>query len=1085
MIDHTPHIGKIKLFAVFICLLALFAVNGVADYSSSDSSIFAAHSFPAKSYTGAALALPTISSINPSTATIGATINATVSGTGLSNTLSVVFSGRGVIATIKGGGTDTSLPLSIFIAPDASAGPRTFTVTTAEGSVTSGNITLTLVAPTAKVDSLNPDRLFAGGPASDIRIIGSGFIASSVVKVNGIKRTTEFVRSTQLKVRLSAEEIKTSGTFSFSVENPPPGGESNIRELQIISTGCGGTLNAINLKRDSAPPCGSIITISPSNARQGDTLNAVISVFGFFAVVTDVDFGQKITATIQPGATAFTIPVQIKIDEKADIGKRSIIINGFNELQDAFEVLPQITTVSSISPATAAQGSTVDAVITGTGLQKVTAVNFNVSAVTANLLPGATSTSLPVRIVLAADAATGPLPFTLQTANEPVSSGNVTFEVTLARAATISIISRDPVVNRGQGLQLQAEVLDSTGNIISNAAIRFESDNTEVASVDPTNVIRGNKAGVTTITARAQVSSQLVTDSVSLQVTEIEDNDLGDAGIGEIVIVTDESSPLRTFILRSDFRRHVIRQDNLFGGSSSVFAGTEDTAGGEKDPTERLNSHFNRPHGISFDRLTGDLYVADSENSVIRKITKNGSVEVVTGALGQSGDQNGTLAQARFNKPRGIASDSRNRKLYVADTGNHTIRVIDLNTQTVSTIAGKSGDPGLSDGPGAQARLRSPRGLIIDAVGFNVIVADNGNNRVRLVSPDGNVLTFGVVGGQSIKPINETQEAAIGSGVGITFDGPSAVSIDGASNIYVAERNGVKRIAKLGSTVTDLVQKATFVEPTGLAASGNSVFVYDVSNSQTGRSLLNKVVVPASITAITPSSGNVGSTVDAVITGSNLEGAIAVDFTGSGVTARILQGGTSTSLPVRITIAADAALGARSFTVTTADSKASSPADAVFTIKRVNRPPVLSPINDQNVSLGSTITITPSATDADNDRLIYSVTGLPPTATINALTGAITYKGVLADAGKVFNVVLTASDEFGGADSKSFKITVSIKPGDVNGNGEVDSNDLVLLIQVLLGNRPLSDAPGADVNGDKRIDVADLIRLILILNGRF
>jgi len=862
---------------------------------------------------GSSVPPPTITGINPSTATIGSTINATISGTDLNNALSVTFSGAGVVATIRDGATAESLPVSIFIAADAAPGPRTFTVANAGGAVSSGSLTFSLENPAPVITLLNPNQLVAEGPASTVRVIGNNFTASSVISINGVNRETDLVKSSQLRVNLSPSDIASPGQLTFTVTNPAPGGgASNPVNLQIIAP-----------SRNPA-----IDSISPSSARQGDTVNVVIS-GSSLAGATGVSLGAGITATIQSGATGLTIPVQLAIAEDAPVGARTVTVTTpqgtISSQPGAFNVAPQLTRVFSINPTTIAQGATVNATITGAGLRNVTAVNFNLSGVTATILSGATSRSLPIRITASSTASLGALPFTLQTATESASSGDVIFEVIAAATATLRIAQRAPVINRSQNLQLQVEAIDSNGNPVSATAVQFISDNAEVASVDTSNRIRGNKPGTATITARLQIGSQTVTDAVSVQVTQVEDNDLGQAGPGEIAV--DRSVPPRIF--QSDFRRHVIRV-GAFDSDFSVYAGIENTAGGVNG--QRLNALFNSPQGIGFDNTAGNVYIADSANSVIRRIRQDGIVETVAGAIGQPGAVDGAAAQARFNNPRGLALDGRG-KVYVADTNNNTIRVVDLVNGQVSTLAGMSGQAGFADGQGAAARFDRPQGLTFDATGQNIIVADSGNNRVRLVTPTGSVLTLGVIGGQSIKAINETMEAATGgAGAGIVFDGPTSVSVDAAGNIFVAERNGVRKVAKLSSAITDLAQRGTFVEPKGVSISGNSVFVYDVGSSGVGRSLLSRVVVPTSITSINPAGGAPGTTVDAVIIGDNLDGALAVELSGSGVTARILPGGTSTSLPVRITIASNAPIGARSFTVITPDNKVSSPVDVVFRV---------------------------------------------------------------------------------------------------------------------------------------------------------
>ena len=120
--------------------------------------------------------------------------------------------------------------------------------------------------------------------------------------------------------------------------------------------------------------------------------------------------------------------------------------------------------------------------------------------------------------------------------------------------------------------------------------------------------------------------------------------------------------------------------------------------------------------------------------------------------IGYPGSTDGTGADAMFNRPMGIALDRRTGNLYVADTGNHTIRKV-TPEGVVTTLAGKAGECGTADGkiiadPKITARFCGPRGIAIDKSG-NIYVADTGNSTVRKITPDGLVST--VAGTPGIK----------------------------------------------------------------------------------------------------------------------------------------------------------------------------------------------------------------------------------------------------------------------------------------------------------------------------------------------
>ena len=193
-------------------------------------------------------------------------------------------------------------------------------------------------------------------------------------------------------------------------------------------------------------------------------------------------------------------------------------------------------------------------------------------------------------------------------------------------------------------------------------------------------------------------------------------------------------------------------------------------------------AQFNHAGGVALD-AQGTIYVADSQNNTIRKITPAGVVSVLAG--------NGTYHYAdspygpfaSFGDPRNLLVDAQGN-LLVADTGNGSIRRIDSDGG-VTTWAG-TGQPGYVDGPGSIARFESPLGLAQDAAG-NVYVADADNFRIRRIDPLGNVTTVAGTGvrGSIDGPANTAR-----------FYEPNGLALDAAGNLYIADGPG-NRIRKL------------------------------------------------------------------------------------------------------------------------------------------------------------------------------------------------------------------------------------------------------------------------------------------------
>lgn len=171
-------------------------------------------------------------------------------------------------------------------------------------------------------------------------------------------------------------------------------------------------------------------------------------------------------------------------------------------------------------------------------------------------------------------------------------------------------------------------------------------------------------------------------------------------------------------------------------GAASVFAGqTKATGSADGAGSAAL---FTTPRGISIDGKD-NLYVADEGNCNIRKITPDGVVTTLAGVAGKTGSADGAGTTATFAGPRALAADAGGT-VYVADTDNHCIRKI-TPAGMVTTLAGLAGEAGLADGAASAARFAEPRGIAVDTAG-NIYVADSGNSAIRQITADGNVTTI-------------------------------------------------------------------------------------------------------------------------------------------------------------------------------------------------------------------------------------------------------------------------------------------------------------------------------------------------------
>jgi|GEM_PF-1356153 len=168
----------------------------------------------------------------------------------------------------------------------------------------------------------------------------------------------------------------------------------------------------------------------------------------------------------------------------------------------------------------------------------------------------------------------------------------------------------------------------------------------------------------------------------------------------------------------------------LAGAGLPSKAGSADGAGNA--------ARFNSPMGVAVDGA-GNVFVADTLNDTIRKVTPRGVVTTAAGVAGWPGANDGPASLARFNNPQAVAVDSAGN-VFVADTLNDTIRKVTPGGM-VTTVAGVALAPGTNDGPASVARFNHPSALLVDPSG-NLFVEDTGNNTVRKITPDGVVTTL-------------------------------------------------------------------------------------------------------------------------------------------------------------------------------------------------------------------------------------------------------------------------------------------------------------------------------------------------------
>lgn len=245
-------------------------------------------------------------------------------------------------------------------------------------------------------------------------------------------------------------------------------------------------------------------------------------------------------------------------------------------------------------------------------------------------------------------------------------------------------------------------------------------------------------------------------------------------------------------------------------------------------------AQFNEPRGVVFDALRSILYVADTGNNVVRKITADGVVSTLAGS-GHPDDMDGVGAGASFKNPVGLALDASGNVL-VADMLNHSIRRITPDG-VVTTLAGGVHD-GFADGPTAQALFKLPEGVAVSADG-SVYVADTGNNLLRRIA-NGNVTTIAGTGHPGL----------VDGGTAIAeFKEPASIAVDDSGALLVADRgnDAIRRVAN--GLVATIAPNVGWKAPSGVASEG--VIVIGDSGNDAVRVLYRAL----SVSAVYPSRG--------------------------------------------------------------------------------------------------------------------------------------------------------------------------------------------------------------------------------------
>ena len=452
----------------------------------------------------------------------------------------------------------------------------------------------------------------------------------------------------------------------------------------------------------------------------------------------------------------------------------------------------------------------------------------------------------------------------------------------------------------------------------------------------------------------------------------------------------------------ADTENHVIREITT-NGNITTYAGLG-IAGYEGNGGLATLAQFNFPCGLAVDS-SANVYIADLGNNVVREITvSNGDIVLVAGGYnpGYSGD-GGQAASAQLNSPSSVALDSSNN-IYIADYYNNAIRKVTVSTGFITTVAGPgTGAAGYSGDGGAatSALLSKPWGLAIDSSG-NLYIGDTANNVVRYVSSSGNISTLAGnhTGGYS---------GDGGAATSAQLNRPMGIAL-GSGNVYVADANNnvIRLLTPAGTTPALRVA----VTHTGAFQPGQTSAAFSIT------------VTNASGAGTSNGAVTVTATLSANLTLGSLSGS---GWSCSGTTCSrsdgLAAGASYPAIAVTVTVASAPAAASIQVAVTGGGSAAASAEDTAAVLGAPSTPSLISPVNGAGaVSLAPELTW--ESTGATSYKVFFGTTSPPPqvgTTTATSLAPA----GPL-NAGATYYWQIVAQNAAGSTSSPVWSFTTGI-----------------------------------------------------------
>ncbi len=795
------------------------------------------------------------------------------------------------------GGLSLSASGTISGTPNAT-GVFSFTVKATDSTSASGTAatSITIDNPIPSITSLSATSALAGSSGFTLTVNGSQFLTGvSSVQWNGSPRSTTFLNGSQLTALISASDLASPGTFNVTVLNGAPGGGASPAAPFTVVSACVFQVGPTSVNF-AAPAANAVvavyatsgcawtaasnssfltITSGASGSGSGTAGYSVAANGASFRSGTLTIAGQTVTVTQSAVSTAVTPEYTISTIAGAGMPALPAAATGigigfpqgvvadqagnvyFTSLNSVFRVDSggTLTLVAGnlkpgfsgdggpavnaqlFSPWGLALDSAGDLYVSDSSNGRVRRISPNGIITTVagggSNSPGdggpATSANISTPYGLAFDAAGNLYIATSASRVRMVTPSGV---ISTFAGTGVNGFSGDggPAAS-AQFSTPHGLAFDSAGNLYVGDAFNYRVR--KISSSGIINTYAGNGTccsnsgdGGPATSASIQYSYGLAFDAAgNLDIADASDRirQVSPAGIITTVAgngnygFSGDGGSATSASLSSAYGVALDSAGNVYiadennsrirkispSGIISTFAGNGTVSySGDNGPA--INSQLAFPRGITADSA-GNYYFADYYNQRVRKIAAAGTITTVagTGVAGFSGD-GGAAASAQLSYPSGVALDASGN-LYIADTSNERIRKVD-SSGNITTVAGNGCCFGGDGGPATSAQMNGPSAVTFDAAG-NMYIADTNNSRIRKVSTSGTITT---VAGNGTNGFSGDGGAATSA----QLRQPQGVAVDAAGNLYIADTNN-GRIRKVDTTGT-ISTLASLSSPFGL-----------------------------------------------------------------------------------------------------------------------------------------------------------------------------------------------------------------------------------------------------------------------------